>query len=144
MRVLLLAILLFSSQLAFTQTDSTAPSSSNLKNEYLEKSRKQQGWAWGLLIGGAIASGTGMVIGFSQLNESFFEQSDESEFAAVLFIVGAASMLGSIPLFIASNKNKRLAESAGVSFDLEKWQGPRLSSAQQRNFPAIKIRIPIR
>ncbi len=141
MRVLLLAILMFSSQLAFTQTDTTAPSSSDLKNEYLQKSRNQQGWAWGLLIGGSILSGVGLAIAASEV---FEDGSDESPVATAFYLVGTASMLGSIPLFIAGRKNKRLAESAGVSFDLEKWQGPRLSSAQQRNFPAIKIRIPIR
>lgn len=144
MRVLLLAILLFSSQLAFTQTDTTAPSSADLKNEYLQKSRNQKGWAWGLLIGGTVLSAVGMAIAISELNQLFEDSSDDSDLATAFFIVGAASMLGSIPFYAASKKNQRLAESAGVSFDLEKWQGPRLSSAQQMNFPAIKIRIPIR
>ena len=74
------------------------------KEYYLQRSKNQKTAGMALLIGGGVAIGAGLLIGNS--SESSF---DDAATGAVIGGVGVLAMLGSIPLFIASGKNKRKA-----------------------------------
>lgn len=75
------------------------------RNYYQAKSKRQKSAAFALLIGGSVAIGTGLLIGNS--NESTF---DDAATGAIIGGLGVLSMIGSVPLFLASGKNKRKAE----------------------------------
>jgi hypothetical protein len=73
----------------------------DIKTEYIVKSKNQKTAAWILLGGGAALIGTGFLIGDGK-NSTF----DDAATGALLAGIGTLSMIGSIPLFIASGKNK--------------------------------------
>jgi hypothetical protein len=75
------------------------------RDYYLTKSKKQKTVAIVLLTGGGLATTLGFGIGGG--NESSF---DEANTGGIIAVVGIASMIGSIPLFIASARNKRKAK----------------------------------
>jgi hypothetical protein len=74
------------------------------RDYYLTKSKKQKSAAIILLAGGGAAVAVGLLIGDSK--ESSF---DDAATGVIVGGVGVLSMIGSIPLFIASGKNKRKA-----------------------------------
>lgn len=74
------------------------------KNYYQVKSKRQKSAALALLIGGGVAIGTGLLIGNS--SESSF---DDAATGAIIGGLGVLAMIGSVPLFLASGKNKRKA-----------------------------------
>jgi hypothetical protein len=57
-----------------------------------------------------------------------------------MFIVGSASALGSIPLFIMSGKNKKRA-AAAVSLKMENYSRPYKQSLVQTSFPAVGVKL---
>jgi hypothetical protein len=74
------------------------------KAYYQTRSKKQKSAAYGLLIGGGVAIGLGFLIG--DRKESSY---DDAGTGAIIGGLGVLAMLGSVPLFIASGKNKRKA-----------------------------------
>lgn len=74
------------------------------RDYYLNKSKSQKTTAYSLLIIGGVGVGAGFLIGDSK-NSSF----SAAGAGAILGGLGFLSMLGSIPLFLASSKNKRKA-----------------------------------
>lgn len=113
------------------------PAVTSPANDYLEKSRKQKTTAWILLVGGGVVSSIGMVIGMSEMFTDLFDAAtDRGSAGPVLLVAGVASMAGSIPLFIASGKNRKKAAGELVL----KWvPGPGFVT----HFPAIGIRIKL-
>jgi hypothetical protein len=96
-----------------------AQSSVKDKAYFLEKSKKQKTAAFILLIGGAAAGTAGLLVGSGE--ETSF---DEAGSGAIVGGIGLASMIGSIPLFIAAKRNKSKAETmAGVNF-FQRIPGP--------------------
>jgi hypothetical protein len=85
-----------------------------IKTDYLAKSKNQKTAAWILLGGGVALIGTGFIVGDSK-NSSF----DDAAFGALLAGIGTLSAIGSIPLFIASGKNKRRAMKASALIKME-------------------------
>lgn len=94
---------------------------SDTETDYLRKSKKQKTAAW-ILAG----SGAGLVlIGATTKpnpNAGVGPGGPGEGTGAVTITVGSLAMLGSIPLFIASSRNKKLATSVG----LRKEYGPRM------------------
>src|SRR4051812_47477351 len=74
---------------------------SSTQKNYLQKSKKQKTAAW-VFLGGGFA----LAVGASVLDVSSDWSKSETPYLIALF-TGGASMLGSIPLFIASGRNKR-------------------------------------
>ncbi|MEO6135370.1 MAG: hypothetical protein ABIP35_09465 [Ginsengibacter sp.] len=105
--LLQLIIVVLSSQL-FAQT----------KDDYLLKSNHQKTAAWVMLGGGTALLAVGGIIGihsFSNLLTGQFEKAGNTlGLASILSITGGAAMLGSIPFFIASSKNKHKAVSLAL------------------------------
>jgi hypothetical protein len=124
---LLIAIILS----AATVAQNTDSSRVMTKQDYLQKSKSQKTAAW-ILLGGGVALDIGG--GFWAASDFSINGPD------VLIVVGTASILASIPFFIASGKNKRKAMKATVFFKMEK--GALLShSLSYPPFPALHIQI---
>jgi hypothetical protein len=116
----------------------TNPAAASSKQDYLTKSQKQKTGAWGLL-----GIGTVMLIGGAYIagHETFDNDGNDSGVAAagVVAAMGVAAMIGSIPLFIASGKNKRKA--ASISFKSERFQYLKNNSLVYKPMPAVSLKI---
>lgn len=114
--------------LASTSFSQAIPAPPNSQEFYLQKSKNQNSGAKVLLIGGAALIGGGLLIGDSK--ESTFS---DAATGALIGAVGTLSCIGSIPLFIAANKNKNLAKRTSFYFKLQQKttaKAPNLSFRQ--------------
>ena len=108
------------------------------KTGHLAKSKNQKTAAWILLGGGTVLIGTGFLVGDSK-NSSF----DDAATGAFLAGIGVLSAFGSIPLFIASGKNKRRAMKASAFIKMEKATIVEMQSFVQGSYPAIAFKIQL-
>lgn len=99
------------------QTDSKH---SLTQQDYLQKSKKQKTAAW-ILLGGGAAIAVGAII--LDVNSDWTKS--ETPYLVALS-VGGASMIGSIPLFIASGRNKRKGMNVSTYFEIR--QNPVLTN----------------
>ena len=107
-----------------------------VKTDYLAKSKNQKAAAWVLLGGGAALIGAGFLIGDSK-NSTF----DDAATGAVLGGIGVLSAIGSVPLFIASGKNKRKAMKATTFIKMEDTGMIKNQSFVQTSYPVIALKI---
>jgi len=114
------------------------------KEDYLKKSKNQKTAAWVMLIGGTVLTtiGVGVALG-GGLDCAYGPDCDNNQtVASILTITGGAAMLGSIPLFIVADKNKKKAMSAALI--IEKMPAIRFSgSIKYQSYPAISLRMPL-
>jgi hypothetical protein len=123
---------------SFSQQVNPAPSLS--KQDYLAKSKKQKTWAWVLLGTGTAMVVTGTIIAVSETEEFLYEGGGEgAEGGAVLIGTGVAVMAGSIPLFIASGKNKRKA--AALSLDFQKVRQVQNFAFVSKSLPSLTLKF---
>ena len=135
--ILIIAAILHFSE-SFSQQTNPAPSLS--KQDYLAKSKKQKTGAWGLLGFGAAMLVGGTIIAASETEDRWNDGGGENlEAAAVVAAIGVAAMAGSIPLFIASGKNKRKA--ASLSFNNMRILQLKNSSLVYKPMPAVSLKI---
>jgi len=91
------------------------PSQTPTREYYLKRSSNQHTSALALLIGGGcLVVGAG-IWGISRSNDNDASFSDLDAPGAIA-LAGIASMLGSIPLFIASHRNAKKARDMSVHF----------------------------
>ena len=121
---------LFSQQ---TQKDSVQHGT---KDYYLQKSKRQKSGAWAFLIGGTALMGAGLLIGDSK-NADF----GQAGTGAVMFGLGFLADLGSIPLFIASSKNKKRAMKMAISLRIQDALAVQRQNIMNTKFPAISFHI---
>jgi hypothetical protein len=115
------------------ETNSTQP---HTKQDYLKKSKDQKTAAWVLLGGGTVMIGTGFLIGARK--ESSF---DDAATGFIIAVVGVVSDIGSIPLFIASGRNKRKA--IRISFRNETAPQLLKNSFAYRSVPSVTLKISL-
>ena len=60
---------------------------------------------------------------------------------AGFILAGAVSMLGSIPLFIASGKNKKRGNQASVFINMEKTTVLQRTVISNQSFPVVGVKI---
>jgi len=108
----------------------------DIKTGYIEKSKNQKTAAWFLLGGGVALIGTGFLVGDDK--EASF---DDAFTGALMAGIGVLSTIGSIPLFIASGKNKRKAMNASAFIKLETVPLPQKQSFVQNSYPAFSVNI---
>lgn len=118
------------------------------KDDYLKKSKNQSTAAWILVGGGAAMVSVGTIIGITDgakaLGSIFSGETEEpSNAGPILFYTGAAAMLGSIPLFIASSRNKRKANSMSAFFKMENRPLLQRSSFTKASYPALTFKIKL-
>lgn len=112
-----------------------------INTEYLKKSKTQKKNAFIMLGGGAALFLTGIVIPKGELVHSGFLGDDYKNdgIKGGLELTGIISMLVSIPLFIASSKNKKKAMS--VSFKNNPSQQIQRGSFVNRSVPSLTFKI---
>ncbi len=117
----------------------------NSKEYYQLKSKHQKTTAWIMLGGGAglfIAGGAVSANGFFDLFSGNFNKANNNVgIGGTLAIIGAGSMLGSIPFFISSGKNARKA--ASISFINERILLPQKNTIASKIQPTISLKISL-
>jgi hypothetical protein len=104
------------------------------KDEYLTKSKNQKTTAWILASGGAALIAIGLAVGNGK--EASFDQAGAGVIVGGL---GVVSIIGSIPLFIASGKNKK--RGMAMAFKNEPLFFPKKGSFTKLSCPSLTIRI---
>jgi len=135
MKKIMFCFTLFSfSVISFCQkTNDSIPT---VKKDYLQKSKNQKTAGWILLGGGTALIATGFIVGSGE-NSTF----DDAAAGALLAGVGVLSALGSIPLFVASGKNKKKAMNMSTTFKMEKVRIFETQSFVQSSYPAVVFKI---
>ena len=110
----------------------------SVQTGYLQKSKRQKSAAFSLLGGGSALIITGLLIGNNK-NSSF----GDAAAGVIVGGIGFLSAIGSIPLFIASAKNKRKANTATTFFKMETIQAIQQHSFVQHLYPAVSVRISL-
>jgi len=125
-----------------------------IKTDYLKKSKNQKTAAWILLGGGFALTTTSMLMAAPKVTEDYGnvfasvftgEPVPENDYTAenILLITGTASMLASIPLFIASKKNKRKAIDMSANIKMENARMIQNQSFVQTSYPSIALKIKL-
>lgn len=145
--ILILALSLTTN--VFSQLTTTQPA--DLKSSYLQNSKNQKAAGWWLFGGGFALTTTGLFIGAHKATEdvvnvftgiitlNLTEPQNNYTGATILLVVGAAAMLSSLPLFIASGKNRRKAMA--LSFKNETAPQIQKSSLGYRAVPSLALKI---
>ena len=127
----------------------SAPKQTLIQTDYLQKSKKQKKTALIFLGAGAALIVTSIVIpqgeptGFQidPLTGGFYEGHKNDGIKGALILGGGLSMLGSIPFFIASGKNKRKARQASVFINMKRAPVLQGMVFSNRSFPVLGVRI---
>ena len=117
-----------------------------IKTDYLRKSKNQKTAAWVLLGGGVAMTITGIIIYSNDYTNAVEDNplylgADANPAGAVIATIGLLSSAGSIPLFIASGKNKKRALAISTSFKMEKASIVQRAMMVRRSYPALSLRI---
>lgn len=120
-------MLILSAVTSFCQQ--TNPSQPLTREDYLKKSKEQKTGAWVLLgIGAAsLAIAAPGNVSFGTLG--------------TLTVIGLASAVGCITLFIASGRNKQKALNASAYFKFEKLPSISHAGIAVQSYPAISLKI---
>ncbi|MCF3110268.1 hypothetical protein LL912_15900 [Niabella sp. CC-SYL272] len=118
----------------------TTPVPAVMKQDYMQKSRRQKTAAW-ILLGGGVALSTGGIIWALEGDWSSNDSGPD-----ILFFTGVASMLGSIPVFIASARNKRKARQLVAVIKMEQYAALQQHALTRASYPSagIQLRLPVR
>lgn len=127
-KITLFSLLLLLSAATFCQQTTAPPLT---KAEYLQKSKGQKTAAW-ILLGVGVTCAAIAAPGNVSLNS-----------LPVLIIGGGGAAIGSIPLFIASSRNKRKAMNATAFFKMEATQVVQQTNFVSRGYPALVIKIDL-
>jgi len=109
----------------------------------LQKSKNQKKAAWILLGGGAALFAIGVIIPQGEEEEWTFYGPDHKNdgIKAVFCLTGTLSMLGSIPLFIASGKNKRRAASVSANLQMQQSKVIQRAGFAKISYPAVAVKL---
>lgn len=140
-------ILLSFASVSFAQHSASKPVLP--KTDYLQKSKKQKKTGMIFLGGGAAFIVTSLVIpqgestGFQidPFTWGFYEGHKNDGIRGAFILAGGLSMLGSIPFFIASGKNKRRARKASAFINMERAPVLQQMMFSNRSFPSAGVRI---
>ena len=139
--------IVFTMLIAFTATSfgQQVPASTPAppQTDYLQKSKNQKTWAWILLGSGAALMIGGSIAHFNHVNNDPGDVPADFgvDAATGVATIGLFSAIGSIPLFIASSKNKKKANAASVFIDMEKAQVLQGTVFNNQTFPAVGVKI---
>ena len=116
--------------------------------DYLKKSQRQKKTGFILLGGGAASIIISAVIprGESIGKINWYTWSEEHKndgLKAAFGLAGLASVLSSVPFFIASGKNKRKANAVSASFKNENASIVHGGNFSKINYPAISLKMKL-
>ena len=135
-KAILFTILLVVSAASFSQQ--TNPSQPLAHENYLKKSKNQQTVALVLLGSGFVVTVVGFVVASNHIWEDFFT-GRESARGTGAAITALALMAGSVPVYIASRKNRRKAFS--LSFTNEKRPYLYKNSLTNKFIPSLTLGV---
>jgi hypothetical protein len=117
----------------------TLPSKVKTKEYYLDKSHHQRTISWIMLGGGVALTALGIGVAQAQTLDDALGSSKSGNIGSVFAVIGVASALGSIPLFISAAHNKHKA--AALAFNMQKV--PMLYTANNRTIfqPALTLKV---
>ena len=121
----------------------TQPGQQFTKEDYLKKSKDQKTAAW-ILLGGGAALTIGGAIWWGQEFSLFSETTGAETAAGIMTVAGIAAMGGSIPLFIASGRNKRKAMGMSINLKFDKIPSPQYTTGGYRYYPALAISVRVK
>lgn len=132
-------MVLIVANIAFSQQVNPPPTFTN--QDYLQKSKHQKTAAKILLGGGGVLFFTGSLIALNDIGNLFSGKVNNPALAEILLLTGGAAMVTSIPLFIASSKNKKKA----MSMSLGNQSVPQIknNSFVYRTIPSLTIKISL-
>lgn len=135
-KIIIITILLMTATTTFSQQ--TSPSPNLTKQDYLKKSMHQKTAAWILLGAGSLSAIVGSVR--SNPNGAWGGDASNSN-SAVFLVTGLAAIGASIPLLIASSRNKK----KGMSLSFKNETGPQLqkSSFVYKTIPSLTLKISL-
>ena len=107
------------------------------RDYYLLKSKRQKSGGRALLIVGTVAIAGRVLIGNS--NSSSFS---DAAVGVVIGGLGVCALVGSVPLFIASGRNKR--KGMEMTFDIRQLPKPLRQSVGYSAIPSLTLKIPLR
>lgn len=107
----------------------TTPSRTLTGQDYLQKSKNQKIAAW-ILLG----AGSAMIAIAAPGDVSL-------DIVPVLAIGGTAAILGSVPLFIASRKNKRRAITMTANLNIQPTPLIWSRALTKRSYPGISVKL---
>lgn len=113
---------------------------------YSQKAHKQNSLGWTLLGSGAGVFLISLVIfpeDYSIIGFNSPEVEKQANTASVVAIVGFASMVTSVPFFIASGVNRRKGRAATIGLKFENRLIPQRYSFSKEEFPALAIKISL-
>ena len=126
-KIIVFALLLILSTTSFSQQ--TQPTAPLTRADYLKKSKTQK-------IVGFVFLGVGAITFISVSGGN----TDFGTLGAVV-VLGTIVTLASIPLFIASGRNKRKARNASLGFKFEKNQMIQQSAISFSSLPALSFKL---
>lgn len=120
------------------------------QTDYLKKSKKQKKAGSILLAGGAGLIITAFIIPrgklvydgicvFQYCSDKYKNDGIKSAF----FIAGGIAELSSIPLFIASGKNKKKAKTVSAFINMEKASVLQQTAVRNQSFPSLGLKISL-
>jgi hypothetical protein len=105
------------------------------QQDYLQKSKRQKTAAW-IMLGGGVVLAAGSAI----LAVSSDWSKPETPYDVAIY-AGGASILGSIPLFIASGRNKRKAMNASTYFEIRRNPVTTGTGLTLRSMPTLSLKF---
>ena len=132
-------ILTFSAGISFAQNTSPYDNAAIDQEDFLKKSRSQRTIGWIMAGTGTALVATGFVVAFADAMETAFSGDSYNKTGEAMIIGGVACAAGSIPLFIAANKNKKKARLAIGTQTIPVGFRP----GQQLRYPSAGIRIQL-
>ena len=145
-KITILSLLLAFATSSVCQQTSQKPTVTPI--DYLQKSKKQKKRAVILLVVGAGLVVTSVVIPNGELTYDGIcigaycsDKYKNDGIRAAFAVSGVASMLGSIPFFIASGKNKKRAARGSVFINMEKTPVLQGMAFRNQSFPVIGISL---
>lgn len=144
---LFISILLFSVDSFAQLPEPVKPTPLDLRNDYLKKSKSQETTAWILLGGGAALFTTGAIVfpkGWDIFWDTTPEEERKADLAGALIFAGSITMLSSIPLFIASGKNRRRGNNITGSLIIENSTSIQKKSFAKISFPAFSLKLNLK
>ena len=111
---------------------------------YLQKSKNQKTAAWLLLSGGAVMGATGYVLFIYEGLKGDGIYGTKAKLALTMFYAGGAAIVGSIPLFIASARNKGISMSATAGLKMENNISQLQPSFVKASYPALSLKINLK
>ncbi|HEX5552579.1 MAG TPA: hypothetical protein VFX43_04960 [Chitinophagaceae bacterium] len=136
-KIIICAVLLFLSDSLFSQQNNLTQPLNH--QDYLQKSKNQKAGAWVLLGGGTAVLAITAISAASSIDFS----GPKKSFPVIPVSIGGAMILSSVPLFIASVRNKKRSIEASAYFKIDKAQIIKQGGIGFYSFPAIALKLSL-